>query len=173
MTESPFVKHHLHCFSATVTFFVCLIVRSPRRTVPSPGTLTGHSQLMTTSKTLEGMDKTPSIRSARWDTHTHTWMWMFEIKMESQHRPLWNQWKSGQCRLHQRLYAEQLQKQICSMNYILSQNTNLYVICFYWNLSQGIFLFRPLLCNLYNEVFCGVENPNNLNSLYVCQIYSM
>lgn len=38
--------------------------------MPSPGTLTGHFQLMTTSKTLEEMDKTPSTRSARWDTHT-------------------------------------------------------------------------------------------------------
>lgn len=43
----------------------CFTLRSLLRTAPSPETLTGHSQLTTTSKTLEETDKTPSIRSAK------------------------------------------------------------------------------------------------------------
>lgn len=64
---SPPLTSMFFCFP-----FFCLTARSPLRTVPSPETLTGHSQLMTTSKTLEEMDKTPSTRSARWDTNTCT-----------------------------------------------------------------------------------------------------
>lgn len=46
---------------------LCVSVRSPRRTAPSPGTLTERFRLTTTSKTLEETGRTPSTRSARWD----------------------------------------------------------------------------------------------------------
>lgn len=83
--QRPNNKNGFECFSYWISPCLCLFTsfqstltslslsslftfRSPLRTAPSPGTLTGHFQLTTTSKTLEEMDKTPSIRSARWDT---------------------------------------------------------------------------------------------------------